>query len=535
MRLHTFDETNRRVVPARIVRAIRREGGRALVALVGVQSNQFPRAVDLAREFLAAGLPVCIGGFHVSGCIAMLPEMPAELRAAQAMGISLFAGEAEGGRLDRVLQDARAGALRPLYNFMDDLPGMEGEAPPILPARHIRRTSGALSSMDLGRGCPYQCSFCTIINVQGRKSRFRSPDDAERIVRDNYAQGIKRFFITDDNFARNKQWEPLLDRLIQLRQGEGMNIGFTIQVDTLCHRIPNFIEKCAAAGVRRVFIGLENINPDNLLGAKKRQNKITEYRAMLQKWREHGAITMAGYIIGFPGDTKASVLRDIDIIKRELALDILEFFMLTPLPGSEDHKKLWLRQAPMDRDLNKYDLHHRVAHHPKMSDAEWEDTYRAAWEAYYTPAHARTILRRAAAHPSGRPKTVFSTFLWFDLVSRFEGVHPLEGGALRVKARRDRRYGMKRESALLFYPRFAAETARKAWAYWRVWRQARAILRDVLAAPDRRTYSDLAIAPVATDALDLYHATAGGEAAVAREMRSVAGRGRTEAQLAAGD
>ena len=118
-----------------------------------------------------------------------------------------------------------------------------GEPPPILPRKHVARTSGSLSSIDLGRGCPYQCSFCTIINVQGRKSRVRSADDLERIVRENYADGIKRFFITDDNFARNSDWEPLFDRLISMRVGEGMNIGFTIQVDTLCHKIPNFIEK----------------------------------------------------------------------------------------------------------------------------------------------------------------------------------------------------------------------------------------------------------------------------------------------------
>src|SRR5437868_6549575 len=110
--LHTYDETNRRVRPDRIIRDISRSGGRALIALVGVQSNQFPRAVDLARPFLAAGIPVCIGGFHVSGCIAMLPEMPKEMRDAQAMGISFFAGEAEEGRLDEVLRDAWSGRLK---------------------------------------------------------------------------------------------------------------------------------------------------------------------------------------------------------------------------------------------------------------------------------------------------------------------------------------------------------------------------------------------------------------------------------------
>jgi Radical SAM superfamily len=522
IRLHTYDETNRRVRPDRIIREIRKEGGRALIGLVGVQSNQFPRAVDLARPFLAAGLPVCIGGFHISGCIAMLPEMPPDMRAAQELGISFFAGEAEDRRFDEVLCDAWNGALKPIYNHMDKLPSLNGEPPPFLPRQHVRRTSGSLSSVDLGRGCPYQCSFCTIINVQGRKSRFRSADDLERIVRENYAQGIKRFFITDDNFARNRDWEVLFDRLIQLRNGEFPKIGFTIQVDTLCHKIPNFIEKAAQAGVRRVFIGLENINPDNLIAAKKRQNKITEYREMLQKWRDHGAITYAGYILGFPGDSKESIVRDIEIIKRELPLDILEFFFLTPLPGSEDHKILWTKGVWMDPDMNKYDLNHRVSHHPKMSDAEWEDAYRAAWAAYYTPEHVRTILRRSAACRLGRPGTTLTTILWFYLMMAFEGVHPLEGGALRLKFRRDRRLGVRRENPLLFYPRYVGETLIKAWRYWRVYKRFKAMLDEALGAPDRWTYSDLAIAPPQTDefeALDLYHATSGGEAALARMRR----------------
>ncbi len=521
IRLHTYDETNRRVRPDRIVRMIRRAGGRALIGLVGVQSNQFPRAVDLARPFLAADLPVAIGGFHVSGCIAMLPEMPLELREAQQMGIAFFAGEAEHGRLDEVLRDAWNGVLKPLYNHMNDLPSLEGEPAPILPRQHVRRTSGSLSSIDLGRGCPYQCSFCTIINVQGRKSRFRSADDLEAIVRENYAHDIKRFFITDDNFARNRDWEKLFDRMIELRR-EGMNIGFTIQVDTLCHKIPNFIEKAAQAGVRRVFIGLENINPDNLIAAKKRQNKITDYREMLQKWRAHGATTYAGYILGFPGDTKESILRDVEIIKRELPVDILEFFFLTPLPGSEDHKVLWSKGTWMDPDLNKYDLNHRVSHHCKMSDAEWEEAYRAAWLAYYTPEHVRTILRRTAASKLGRPSTTLTTILWFNLMIRFEGVHPLEGGAFRQKFRRDRRHGLPLESPFVFYPRHAWEILVKMKQYWGVYRVARKTLKQVLAAPDRWNYTDLAIAPPQADefdTLDLYHATAGGEGALARKRQ----------------
>src|SRR6516162_5783757 len=517
--VETYDETNRRVEPRRIIRSLKERGGRARVGIVGVQSNQYPRAFDLAREFRAAGLQVCIGGFHVSGCIAMLPEMPQELKAAQAMGVSLFAGEAEEHRLDEVLRDAWRGEMKPLYNFMDHLPSLEGEPAPILPRKHLARTTGHYSSIDLGRGCPYQCSFCTIINVQGRKSRFRTPDDLEQIIRANMAQGIDRFFITDDNFARNSDWEILLDRVIELKQ-QGIHVGFTIQVDTLCHKIPNFIEKATAAGVRRVFIGLENINPENLIAAKKRQDKITEYRVMLQKWRAHGALTNAGYILGFPADTKESILRDVEIIKRELPLDILEFFFLTPLPGSEDHKNQLKKGVWMDPDINKYDLNHRVSHHTKMTDAEWEEAYQAAWKSFYSYDHIRTILRRAAQIPNGRPKPILSTIGWFRLMTDYEGVHPLEGGAFRLKYRRDRRHGMKLESPLVFYPRYGYETVTKAWNYLQFFLRARRILKEVLEAPDRSTYSDIAIEPPREDEfeqLSLYHATTGGEAALARK------------------
>jgi hypothetical protein len=523
IRLHTYDETNRRVKPEQIIRMIKREGGGVLIGLVGVQSNQFPRAVDLAKPFLDAKLPVCIGGFHISGCISMLPELPADIKAAQAMGISFFAGEAEEGRLDQVLRDGFKGQLKPLYNFMKDLPQLAGEPPPYLPRQHVKRTVGNLSSIDLGRGCPYQCSFCTIINVQGRKSRIRSADDLEKIVRENYAEGIKRFFITDDNFARNSDWESLFDRMIEMRLGENMNIGFTIQVDTLCHKIPGFIEKATKAGVRRVFIGLENINPDNLIAAKKRQNKITEYREMLQMWRNHGAITYAGYILGFPADTKASILRDIEIIKRELPIDILEFFFLTPLPGSEDHKVLSAKDVWMDPDMNKYDLNHRVSHHSGgMSDKDWEEAYRAAWEAFYTPEHINTILKRTCACPIGRPATTLSTILWFYLTILYEGVHPLESGAFRLKYRRDRRPSLQRENPLVFYARYWGGLPVKAVQYLRVYLRCKAMLKAALKAPDRWTYTDLAIAAPKADefeALDLYHETSGGEAALKRKKR----------------
>ena len=139
--------------------------------------------------------------------------------------------------------------MKPIYNFVNDLPGLEGASLPMLPADRIQRTVGYISSFDAGRGCPFQCSFCTIINVQGRKSRYRTADDVEAIVRANLAQGIHHFLITDDNLARNKNWESIFDRLIELREKQRLKLKFVIQVDTLCHKIPNFVEKAARAGV----------------------------------------------------------------------------------------------------------------------------------------------------------------------------------------------------------------------------------------------------------------------------------------------
>jgi len=517
-----IDETNTRVRPDRLIRALAACDNFGLIGIVGVQSNEMPRAMDIARPLRAAGIQVIIGGFHVSGCLAMLNDRLPDLAEASRAGISLFAGEAED-TLDEVLKDAAAGALKPVYNHMGQLPGIaDVAAPPFLPHDFVARTVGNVTSFDAGRGCPFQCSFCTIINVQGRKSRYRSPDSVEAIIRRNWAQGVDRFFITDDNFARNKQWEAIFDRIIKLREEDGLDVRFMIQVDTLCHRIPNFMEKARRAGVTRVFIGLENINPDNLLAAKKRQNKLTEYRQMLLGWKAVGIMTFAGYILGFPNDTPDSIRRDIDIIKRELPIDALEFFILTPLPGSEDHKILWEAGAWMDEDMNKYELEHVVSAHPKMTGKEWQDAYRAAWDQFYSPEHLETILRRAAASRIDIWRLMI-ILIWFSSAVEVEKVHPLQAGLLRLKHRTDRRPGMPIEPAWRFYPKYALDVALKSWQlFWRwhrLYRICRRIERDTLAA----SYTDLALtlpSPTEHEALELYTHTGAARAAVARELRS---------------
>jgi Radical SAM superfamily len=531
----SMDETNTRIRLKDVLALLARHDGFGMVGLIGVQSNQFPRALDLARPLRAAGAQVVIGGFHVSGCLSMLREMQADLKFALDLGCTLFAGEAEG-RMDGLLRDAAARTLKPIYNYLNDLPALESAPTPYLPSRTIGRTMGHYASFDAGRGCPFQCSFCTIINVQGRKSRYRSPDDIEQLVRQHWAEGIRRFFITDDNFARNKDWERIFDRLIELRERHKIDLKLIIQVDTLCHKIPNFVAKAARAGVTRVFIGLENINPANLIAAKKRQNKITEYRKMLLEWKTAGVITYAGYILGFPADTPQSIREDIEIIKKELPLDLLEFFILTPLPGSEDHKVLWQKGAWMDPDMNKYELEHVVSDHPKMTRKEWGDVYRVAWDAYYSKEHLETILRRGAASGTGMSRLLAQLFLFSSCVS-VENVHPLQGGIFRLKHRRERRPGMPIEPVWAFYPRYLWESVSKNVRHAKHWLWLDMLRRRIKREQRFAPYMDQALTPVAegeTETLEMFTHNEGarGEVVHQRKVAALTGHAPTPAPAA---
>ena len=182
---------------------------------------------------------------------------------------------------------------------------------------------------------------------------------------------------------------------------------------------------------------------------------------------------------GFPGDTPASIERDIRIIQRELPIDLLEFFILTPLPGSADHKKLHLAGV---RDGARHEqLRPGARHDPPRRPCRTQELlgiYRKAWDIYYSPEHVETVIRRAKVWGYD-PRNMMTKLLAFHAVPRIEKVHPLEGGLFRRKYRRDRRPGMPLESPFAFYPRYAWETVIKhvrfAGMYWQHWR----ILRRV--------------------------------------------------------
>ena len=493
--INSYDEMNCVIPVADIIRRFKKNGGHGVVFLVGVQTNQFPRAIDIARPFRNKNIQVAIGGFHVSGCIAMLPQLPDELKEATEAGITLFAGEAEEGRLAGVFKDAYQKNMKKLYNFLGNLPSLEGEPTPLIQKSVAKRYITRIGVFDAGRGCSFQCSFCTVINVQGRKSRFRNADEIEKLIRHNLSYNIKEFFITDDNFARNKNWNAILDRLINLREKHGFkHMKFTMQVDTLSYKIPNFVSKAVKAGCKRVLIGLESVNPENLISVKKGQNKIGEYRKMFQTWRNARVVTVGFYILGFPSDTPERIERDIKTIQQELPVDLLEFFCLTPLPGSEDHKKNWLNGVWMDPDLNKYDIEHVTTAHPHMSKKEWEHIYRKAWDLYYSPEHIETLMRRSVAgHNSNR---VMLHIHQLHGTIKYQNVHPIQGGFLRRTIRTQRRPCMPLENPLIFYPCKVWETISTLLPFCLYYLKLRSIRKKVKRDPESRSYMDKALMPV---------------------------------------
>jgi radical SAM superfamily enzyme YgiQ (UPF0313 family) len=381
----------------------------------------------------------------------LFSEIPPEIQELIDLGVTVVKGEVEE-TWEGILQDALQGKLKPLYDFLDDKPDLYNTPVPMIYRSYLKRfVTSNFGTIDCGRGCPYNCSFCTIINVQGRKMRFRSVETLEHAIRENYQRhGIHYYFFTDDNFARNACWRGIFEMLARLRLEEGISIGFMIQVDTQSWKIPDFVELAARAGCSQVFIGMESINPKNLKAAGKAQNKIREYRELIAAYHKSKIATHIAYIIGFPFDTPESIEEDVDRLKQELGVEQASFFMLTPLPGSQDHAHMMRAGEYMDPDLNTFDSFHETTRHPNFAPGEWQATYRKAWRSFYSFDYMREVL--AKANPENY-WNIFRNFIWYNNSVHIEGGHPMIHGLFRLKDRADRRPGFAVESRLRHFAR----------------------------------------------------------------------------------
>jgi len=438
----TFDETAEKVPLKKIISWSKEPGTTLLVCLVGVQTNQFPRAVDMARIFRAEGITVIMGGFHTSGTINMLSAEEPDIQELFRDGICVVSGEVEG-KWDGILTDFLQGQLKPLYSFAQDLQNLVDIETAPLPQTSAKTMKHfaypSFATADTSRGCPFACTFCTIINVQGRKMRERSPQSIAAMMRRNYVNhGLSFYFFTDDNFARKKLWRETFEEIIKLRD-EGLDVSFMMQVD-LAKKPKDFVALAAKAGCTQVFIGMESVNPQNLEAEGKKQNKVEEYRSIIKEWHDANVLVHTGYIIGLPWDTKEQVAEDMRFLKDEVSPDQASFFMLTPLPGSHDHREMKKRGDWMDPDFNKRDSFHATIAHPRMSGEEWTEAYESAWKTFYSKENMIKSLSRW----SDRPKNywnLMSIFFWYKNAALIEKQHPMVAGFFRLKDRTTRRPG----------------------------------------------------------------------------------------------
>lgn len=456
-----LDDTVQRIPIQRIAKLNRRPGTSVVVGFVGVQSNQFMRASDLALELREHGVQVMIGGFHVSGVLTLFEKPSYELQKLLDHGVTLVKGEVEApGIMAMLLGDALRGTMQPIYNITQ-WPDLENAPVPHASEKLRRRYFGnRTATIDTSRGCPFNCSFCTIINVQGRKMRFRSSALVLQAIEENYVRGIRSYFFTDDNFSRNPIWSEVFDGLIALRK-RGIKVRFMMQTDTQAHQIPDFVEKAAQAGCYLAFIGMESVNAENLKAVGKRQNHTREYVRMVEVWHQHHIMVHVGYIIGLPFDSPESVRKDMDYLRNQIKVDLASLFMLTPLPGSRDHQQMVQNNVPLDGDYNDYDGLHETFRHQHMPDGAWRATYDEAMHILYSKENITDALLRTEPRHYWE---VLGLSMWYRYGTLI-GAHPMAIGLFRLKDRRSRRPIFARENTLQYGWRRIKDAFRGAKTY----------------------------------------------------------------------
>jgi radical SAM superfamily enzyme YgiQ (UPF0313 family) len=464
------------------------DGVELLVGLSGVQSNQYPRGRDLALQFKASGVPVMMGGFHVSG-------YPESVKFLNECGITTIVGEAEnlwGG----IVEDFLRGELKLYYSVTEGIRAKTGRDDitvplitdallPVLDDRYLTRFfNEAMTTIDTSRGCPFTCSYCSVKNVMGRTMRSREPDAVVTWVRDACRNhGIESLFLVDDDFFRSPRWEEILTGFIELKKDfPRFSFMMQVDVDASCYanvaegetetakhrRAKRFTELAAAAGCYQAFVGIESLNPDNLNFATKYQNTedrqhrmkieearakvINKYRRVVDNWHRVGVSVHAGYMLGFPFDGPDCGRIAAQTLKK-IGFDIVSFFILTPLPGTEDQIRSAKEGAIIDWDFNNLDSQHVTLKHEKLDKASWLQAYRDAFSGFYSlPRLLHTIFTVAggrAMSAEARRSTVRQFMYYF--FSYRQGRHPMVGGIWPILRRDVRRIAVTDEEARRHY------------------------------------------------------------------------------------
>ncbi len=444
--------------------------------MAGVQSNQYPRGRDIALQMIASGIPTMMGGFHVSG-------YPDSCKFLNSCGVTTICGEAENLWAE-IVEDFLKGDLHLHYSVTDGIRAKTGKEDIIVPVitdaqlpmledRYLTRFfNPAMTTIDTSRGCPFTCSYCSVKNVMGRTMRSREPEAVVRWVRDAVENhGIESLFLVDDDFFRSPRWEEILTGMAEVKKTHPkLSFMMQVDVDASCYadvaegekegakhnRSRRFVELARKAGCYQAFVGIESLSPENLNYATKYQNTddkrqvlaheesqrrvLSKYRRVVDNWHKVGVSVHAGYMLGFPFDGPDCGRVAARMLKK-IGFDIVSFFIMTPLPGTEDQIRYARQGEIIDWDFNNLDSQHVTLKHEKLSTYEWLRAYKEAFKGFYTLSGLLhtifTVAGGRGLHAEARRATV-RTFLYYFFSYR-QGRHPMVGGIWQIKRRDQRR------------------------------------------------------------------------------------------------
>jgi radical SAM superfamily enzyme YgiQ (UPF0313 family) len=406
------------------LRLLRADGeSETVLGLVGVQSHQLHRALDLAAYARAQGVRhVAVGGPH---------PMTADTSAFHGRGTSFVLAEAEE-TWPAILRDAADGGLRPVYGdgrrFADAL-----AAPVLVPPseERLRRYAVQMLGVYPARGCPYRCTFCSVIKVAGRRIRGEPVATTLATLRAAKAAGVLLVMFTSDNFNKYPEATELLEAMI----AERLDLPFFVQCDVQVVRQPRFVELLARAGCYQMFVGVESFDRAALLAVKKNQNHPERYAELVRLCAEHGIGSHFSNILGFPSETAAAIRERVDVL-RALRPDLASFYVLTPFPGTEHYDELMAAGLVTERNLDRFDATCPTWRHPHLSGGQLSALLAEAYRRFYAwPDAAAKSVRWAWRKRRSDNVLLKAAVAAYSLLSRYavaRGMHPMAGGMGRV-------------------------------------------------------------------------------------------------------
>ena len=395
---------------------IRYPGEPTLLALVGVQSHQFQRSLDLAAFAKEHGVGHCvIGGPHPMTC---------DTTALQNHGVSFALSEAEAVWMS-ILKDAIGGTLRPVYG--GDQRWVDQVRPPVLvpPPRHdMRRYIYPMLGVYPARGCPFTCNFCSVIKIAGREIRSQPVETTIESLRAAKIAGIRMVMFTSDNFNKYPDAPELLERMIE----ERFELPFFVQCDTQIAKEEEFIRLLARAGCFQMFVGVESFRRETLIAAHKTQNHPDRYADIVRLLAKHNIQSHFSNIIGFPADTPESVDQHVRVLQ-SLNPTVASFYILTPIPGTEQYDEFLESGWITERNLDRFDGQCSTWTHPNFTKDALESLLFDCHRRFFTlkrtiSTSAERLLRnRSLSDALGAlNQPLFSRY------SAFRRRHPMSGG-----------------------------------------------------------------------------------------------------------